>query len=101
MAQHYDVAARKCFAERAFRGDDDFDVDVASKSLDLEILKCAEDHYDMLSAKRLASRRVMEPAALRAAPRTPPADDFHRSRVRMLCCAIVTGFRSCIVAVCC
>lgn len=71
MAQHYDVAARKSFADRAFRGDEDFDVDVASKFLDSEILKCAEDQYDLLSAKRVANRAPLSRAALRAAPRTP------------------------------
>ena len=100
MAQHYDMAARKNFAERAFRGDDGFDVDVASKSLDEDILKCAEDHYDMLSAKKLAGRRAVKPAALRAAPRTPPADDFHKSKVRMLGGARVCEVRSCNL-VCC
>ena len=100
MAQHYDMAARKNFAERAFRGDDEFDVDVASKSLDEDILKCAEDHYDMLSAKKLAGRRVVKPAALRATPRTPPVDDFHKSKVRSLCCACVCEVRSCNL-VCC
>ena len=70
MAQHYDVAARKSFADRAFRGDEDFDVDVASKFLDSEILKCAEDQYDLLSAKRVANRAPLSRAALRAAPRT-------------------------------
>ena len=74
MAQHYDVAARRSFADRAFRGDEDFDVDVASKCLDSEILKCAEDQYDLLSAKRLANRAPISRAALKAAPRTPEVD---------------------------
>ena len=74
MAQHYDVAARRSFADRAFRGDEDFDVDVASKSLDSEVLQCAENQYDLRSAKRLANRAPISRAALKAAPRTPEVD---------------------------
>ena len=74
MAQHYDVAARKGFEARAFRGDEDFDVDIACKALDLEILKQAEDQYDLLAAKRVSMKRSA--ASMVAAPRTPPASEW-------------------------
>ena len=73
MAQHYDVAARRSFEARAFQGDEDFDVNIACKALDLETLKQAEDQYDLLAAKRNMKRSS---ASMVAAPRTPLASEW-------------------------
>ena len=67
------MAARKSFETRAFQGDEDFDVDIACKALDLEILKRAEDQYDLLAAKRTTKRAS---SSMVAAPRTPPASEW-------------------------
>ena len=82
MAQHYDVAARKSFETRAFRGDEDFDVDIVCKALDMEILKQAEDQYDLLAAKRTTKRAA---SSLVAAPRTPPASEWKPEKACSFC----------------
>ena len=75
MAQYYDVVARTEFADRAFRGDEDFDVDVACMRLDQEILARAESKYDLASMQRKADRvKAVVPrgSGRNAAPTTPP-----------------------------
>ena len=46
VAQFYDSVARKDYAERAFRGDSDFNPDTSCRSLDAEILARAEVQWD-------------------------------------------------------
>ena len=50
--QRYDEVVRKDWAEKARRGDDGFDVNVSSCSLDLEALNSARHLYDTLYPKQ-------------------------------------------------
>ena len=75
MAQYYDIVARTEFADRAFRGDEDFDVDVVCMRVDQEILARAESRYDLASMQRKADRvKTVVPrgSGRNAAPTTPP-----------------------------
>ena len=56
MAQYYDIVARAVFADRAFLGDEGFDVDVACLQTDQEILARAEVRYDQAALQRKADR---------------------------------------------